>query len=85
LCIKPGCPRFILSRPPRRQLWPDPCLKAGMVKIHCILGKKHRMIDKFVPANRSEQTRFGLVDEVVIGVIALSLLCFIGLIFIWVH
>ena len=54
-----------------------------MIKIHCILGKKHRMIDKFVPANRSEQTRFGLVDEVVIGVISFSLLFFIGLVYLW--
>ena len=50
-----------------------------MVKIHCLAGKKHRLIGKFVPANRSEQTRFGLVDEVVIGVIGCFLLAVISL------
>jgi hypothetical protein len=59
-----------------------------MVKIHCNLGKTHRMIDKFVPANRSEQSRFGRTDEVVIAMISfslVSLLCFVALVYLWAH
>ena len=59
-----------------------------MVKIHCNLGKQHRMIDKLVPANRSEQTRFGRTDEVVIAMISFSLVSLLGLaglIYLWAH
>lgn len=59
-----------------------------MVKISYSLGKKHRVLHMIVPANRSEQTWFGRVDEVVIAVISfslLSLLCFIGLGYLWAH
>ena len=46
------------------------------------------MIDKLVPANRSEQAWFGRSDEVAIAVISVSLLsflCFVGLVYFWAH
>jgi hypothetical protein len=46
------------------------------------------MIDKLVPANRSEQARFGRNDEVVIAIISVSLvslLGFVGLVYLWAH
>jgi len=49
-----------------------------MVKISYSLGKKHRVLHKFVSANRSEQTWFGREDEVVIAVITISLLSLLG-------
>ena len=57
-----------------------------MVKISYNWGEKPRVLHKLVPANRSEQTWFGRMDEVVIAVISfslLSLLGFIGLIYLW--
>jgi len=85
LYAKPGLLGRLFGIPEPIRVWPTLCLKSGMVKIHCNLGKKHRMIDKFVPGNRSEQTRFGLVDEVVIAIISFSLLTIIGLICLWVR
>lgn len=51
-----------------------------MVKISYSLEKKHRVLHKFVPANRSEQTWFGREDEVIIAVASISLLALLGFI-----
>jgi hypothetical protein len=59
-----------------------------MVKMSYNLGKSRLVLHKFVPANRSEQTWFDRTDEVVIAVIffsLLSLLCLIGLAYLWAH